>query len=83
MLLGARRRGLRERNVAAQVAEGLKTVTYATPPREERRKKRRRERKRYVGRQPQQDWAGLHDNVPADLLPRGQKVRQSRATQPR
>ena len=28
-------------------------------------------------------WAGLHDNVPADLLPRWQKVRQSRATQSR
>ena len=27
--------------------------------------------------------AGLHDNVPADLLPRWQKVRQSSATQPR
>ena len=27
--------------------------------------------------------AGLHDNVPADLLPRWQKVRQFRATQPR
>ena len=27
--------------------------------------------------------AGLHDNVLADLLPRWQKVRQSRATQPR
>ena len=25
--------------------------------------------------------AGLHDNVPADLLPMWQKVRQSRATQ--
>ena len=28
-------------------------------------------------------WAGLHNNVPADLLPKWQKVRQSRATQPR
>ena len=28
-------------------------------------------------------WAGLHDNVTADLLPKWQKVRQSRATQPR
>ena len=27
--------------------------------------------------------AGLHDNDPADLLPRRHKVRQSRATQPR
>ena len=26
--------------------------------------------------------AGLHDHVPAELLPRRQKVRQSRATQP-
>ena len=31
----------RRRNVAAQVAEELKTVTYATPPMEERRKKRK------------------------------------------
>ena len=28
-------------------------------------------------------WACLHDSVSADLLPRWQKVRQSRATQPR
>ena len=28
-------------------------------------------------------WARLHDNVPADLLPRWQKVHQSPATQPR
>ena len=27
-------------------------------------------------------WAGLHDNVLADLLPRWQKVHQSRASQP-
>ena len=33
----------RRRNVAAQVAEEFKTVTYATPPREERRKKERKE----------------------------------------
>ena len=31
----------------------------------------------------QDTWAGLHDNVPADLLSRRQQVRQSRATQPR
>ena len=30
-----------------------------------------------------QSRAGLHDNVSADLLPYWQKVRQSRATQPR
>ena len=32
----------RRRNVAAQVAEELKTVIYATPPMEERRKKKKR-----------------------------------------
>ena len=32
----------RRRNVAAQVAEELKTVTYATPPMEKRRKKDRK-----------------------------------------
>ena len=32
---------------------------------------------------PLSSWAGLHDNVPADLLPRGQTVRQSRVVQPR
>ena len=30
----------RIQNVAAQVAEDFKTVTYATPPMEERRKKK-------------------------------------------
>ena len=33
----------RRQNVAAQVAEELKTVTYATPPMEERRKKKKKE----------------------------------------
>ena len=32
----------RRRNVAAQMAEELKTVTYVTPPMEESRKKRRK-----------------------------------------
>ena len=36
----------RRRNVAAQVAEELKTVTYTIPPMEERRKKRKKEKKR-------------------------------------
>ena len=35
----------RRRNVAAHVAEELKTVTYATPPMEERRKKKKKEKK--------------------------------------
>ena len=33
--------------------------------------------------QSENPWAGLHDNVPADLQPRWQKVCRSRATQPR
>ena len=32
----------RRRNVAAQVAEELKTITYATPHMEERRKKEKK-----------------------------------------
>ena len=36
----------RRRNVAAQVAEELKTVTYAIPPMEERRKKRKKKTQR-------------------------------------
>ena len=28
-------------------------------------------------------WVGLHDNIPADVLPRWHKILQYRATQPR
>ena len=37
---------LHKQNAAAQVAEELKTVTYATPPMEERRKKERKDTSR-------------------------------------
>ena len=66
------------RNVAVQVAEELKTVTYAAPSYGGTQKKNRKKTAAWpvvhVIR------AGLHDNVPADFLPRWQKVCQSRAS---
>ena len=66
----------RRRNVAAQVAEELKTVTYATPPMEERRKKERKPWR--IKPRISTSWLGLSSDVidqpilPTCPLPIGQ-----------